>query len=116
MKVNGLDSHRQPHAATLANMWLLSNLLVLAALCISAVSAVEVTYRNKHYYYFDVDGSAIDSTNGKVEWVKDQYFWIGEPDCTIKVQADTRCMLLTRAFVQLAVLRSVIKFLTAQRI
>lgn len=51
------------------------------ALLTSATLAAKVTYTNKHYYYFDVDGNAIDSTNGKVEWVKDQYFWIGEPDC-----------------------------------
>ncbi|KAG4435056.1 hypothetical protein IFR05_009462 [Cadophora sp. M221] len=49
-------------------------------LCISATLAVKVTFTNKHYFYFDVDGNAIDSTNGKVEWVRDQYFWIGEPD------------------------------------
>ncbi|PVH81295.1 glycoside hydrolase family 43 protein [Cadophora sp. DSE1049] len=57
--------------------------LVLAfaiALWTSAALAVKVTYTNKHYYHFDVDGNAIDSTNGKVEWVKDQYFWIAEPD------------------------------------
>jgi len=53
---------------------------ILTAL-LHTVSAVEVTYTNKHYYYFDIDGNAIESTNGKVQWVKDQYFWISEPDC-----------------------------------
>lgn len=57
------------HAFLLATIWSVT------------VTAAQVTFRNKHYYYFDVDGNAIDSTNGKVEWVRDQYFWIGEADC-----------------------------------
>ena len=56
-------------------------LATISTALLRTVSAVEVTYTNKHYYYFDIDGNAIDSTNGKVQWVKDQYFWISEPDC-----------------------------------
>ena len=61
-------------------------LAAISTTLLRTVSGVEVTYTNKHYYYFDIDGNAIDSTNGKVEWIKDQYFWVSEPDCKSRAQ------------------------------
>lgn len=35
-----------------------------------------VSFVNKHNYYFDVDGNVVNSVNGKVDWVDEQYFWV----------------------------------------
>ncbi|KAI9053403.1 hypothetical protein LZ554_002361 [Drepanopeziza brunnea f. sp. 'monogermtubi'] len=51
---------------------------IVLACWASIALAGQVTFRNSAKYYFDVDGNAIDSVNGKVEWIKDQYIWIGE--------------------------------------
>ncbi|KAJ5032416.1 uncharacterized protein L3040_009021 [Drepanopeziza brunnea f. sp. 'multigermtubi'] len=59
-------------------MFFSPDLIVLACWASTAVAG-QVTFRNSHKYYFDVDGNAIDSVNGKVEWIQGQYLWIGEP-------------------------------------
>lgn len=35
-----------------------------------------VSFVNKHNYYFDVNGNVVNSVNGKVDWIDEQYFWI----------------------------------------
>lgn len=55
-------------------------MFALLALLFAAVTFAEsVTFANNHRYVFDVNGNAIDSVNGKVQFVKDQYVWIAEP-------------------------------------
>lgn len=47
----------------------------------STLKATNVVYNNNDNYYFDISGNAITSTNGKVQWIKDQYLWVAEPMC-----------------------------------
>jgi len=60
-------------------------IVALAALYTSTTLAAHVTFTNKHRYYFDVNGNAIDTYNGKVQWINNQYFWIGEPKCECRL-------------------------------
>lgn len=52
---------------------------VVAAAWVRAQTFGQVTFANKHRYYFDNDGNAIDSVNGKVDFVNGVYFWIASP-------------------------------------
>jgi hypothetical protein len=60
--------------------------VALAGCAIGATSpqsqSTTVTFRNKHRFYFDVEGNAIDSVNGKIDWIDNQYFWIATPQGT----------------------------------
>jgi hypothetical protein len=52
--------------------------IVLHACLVVSQITVDVTFRNKAKYYFDVDGNAIHSTNGKIDWINGTYFWIAQ--------------------------------------
>ncbi|KAL1859652.1 hypothetical protein Daus18300_009517 [Diaporthe australafricana] len=55
-------------------------ILALGAICaLAQTSYFDMTFSNKHRYYFDNDGNAIDSVNGKISWIDDQYFRIASP-------------------------------------
>lgn len=47
----------------------------------TSFKSTNAVYNNRDNYYFDIDGNAITSTNGKVQWIKDQYLWVAEPMC-----------------------------------
>ena len=70
---------------------MVKNLATCLLAATSLVNAATVTFTNKHRYYFDTDGNAIDSVNGKVDWVKDQYIWIAEPSSSMLSPRTMHC-------------------------
>lgn len=50
--------------------------LTVARRDFSALST-HVQFPNDDRYFFDVNGDAINTLNGKVEWIGNQYLWYG---------------------------------------